>query len=164
LGGSPAFDNALPVAAGHTPSIEASKRDQRSQVIASKEFSMKGTKSLFRLGAIALALSLMVLTGCSTDSDDGGGSGGIVGKWYATQADAETAASVLYEFKSDGTLLSAGMSGLTYSVSGSTITFKYTASGQTFTMGTAKWSVSGTALTLSEAPSGIVNGTYYKKQ
>ncbi|GHU71134.1 hypothetical protein FACS189450_06680 [Spirochaetia bacterium] len=31
---------------------------------------IKGTKGLFRLGAIALALSLMVLTGCPTDGGD----------------------------------------------------------------------------------------------
>jgi hypothetical protein len=37
-----------------------------------RSFSMKGTKSLFRLGAIALALSLMVLAGCATTSSIGG--------------------------------------------------------------------------------------------
>jgi hypothetical protein len=142
---------------------------------------MKKKHGVF-FGLVVLFMAAMfTLAGCdngTTDNgSDGGGSGGndggdggnggggaaLVAKWYATQdsADAEDSTYLIFEFTSDGKLLSSGQdAGNTYTATGTTsgtITVKYGGTA----IGTSNYSISGTVLTLSGSVPPA--GTYYKK-
>jgi len=107
-------------------------------------------------------IAFLVIIGLSMAAceDGGGGSGNpLVGKWYSTQKAADDGDTAPFEFTSDGKLLTAGTDeGITYTVSGNTLTTKV--SGQT--IGTTTFSISGTVLTLSRACTPLAAMPYYK--
>ena len=104
------------------------------------------------------ALIAFTMTACGGDKSD------LVGKWYASQEDADEGDSgiVAYEFTSDGHLKIIGISLMKYNVSGDTITTKILG----FTTGTAKYSINGTELTISDGDpvTGLIDGTFYKNR
>jgi hypothetical protein len=103
--------------------------------------------------------------------NDGGGSidTNLVAKWYGNQELANTGGSsgLAYEFTADGKLLPAGsdIGKNIYTVKSGTITTKTLITGSAVLLGTAKYSISGTKLTISEATptSGLLNDEYYKR-
>ena len=88
---------------------------------------------------------------------------GLIAKWYLNQNDAnEDTKNAQYTITSDGKLLVLGQdNGLTVSASSHTITMFNNGSQA----GTADYTLSGTALTISGASQGsvLINGTLYKK-
>ena len=87
----------------------------------------------------------------------------LVAKWYYGQALADADGTATYEITSDGKLLTVGVdNGYTVSVSGNIITVK---DGQRSQNGTVKYSISETALSLTEATNGclLANGSWYKR-
>jgi hypothetical protein len=135
-------------------------------------------KSIF----FALLAGLLVLSmaGCKDSPDpgdngngNGGGGGGggvpseLVAKWYLDfngngTLDTGEDAAVVYEFKSDGSLVAGGISaGFSYTVSGDKITL--TTSGVTATT-SITFKIEGKKLTLSgSTDSGFTPGVYLKK-
>jgi hypothetical protein len=126
--------------------------------LSKKEFFMK-KKHLFAAAlACLLAFSLLIVS-CGE-----GGDSDLVAAWYLTQtlADAGDTAGLVYEFRSNGKLLMAGVDGgVTWTTSGGVIT----TSGPGGTGGTANYTVSGTVLTISNAePSSLlISATLYRK-
>jgi uncharacterized lipoprotein YehR (DUF1307 family) len=125
-------------------------------------------KNVFRVLAI-ISIALVIgfsFAACDDGSTGGGGggSGGLIGKWYTHQehADARREIAVVYEFKSNGVLLTANIDvGATYKASGGKL--QMWVSGYT-TGETADYRISGTELTIYNAGSnsGWANGTLYK--
>ncbi|MCL2721156.1 MAG: hypothetical protein FWD47_07430 [Treponema sp.] len=121
-------------------------------------------KKIKILGIAALtAIVVLFMVSC----DEGGSKipEELIAKWYITQAyaNAENETYLMNEFKANGKLFLAGFEQGTFEVSGNTITTSlYGGMGG----GTAKWAVSGTVLTITEAETGICihKGTYYKKE
>jgi hypothetical protein len=122
------------------------------------------------LGIIAfVAVINFGLAGCKTDADDDDGGGGgsdtaLVGKWYATQAgaDSETSTALRFEFTSDGKMLDyRDDSAYIYTASGGTLTVK-SSGGQI--LETATYTISGTELTLFDIDDpNAIPVTFYKK-
>jgi hypothetical protein len=84
----------------------------------------------------------------------------LVAKWYPSQEYANANTGEVYELTSDGRLLLSGYdAGISWATSGSTI-YAYTSSLTTV----ATFSISGTALTISNSDGYLSNGTYYKRQ
>jgi hypothetical protein len=116
--------------------------------------------SIFMTGMLAVLLAFgLVLTGCPTDSDDGGG--GIDSKLVGTWLNAgEGMDSLTIVITGDGKLTRGvtGLPGAEYDVVENEGTITISLSGTTH--GTAKWSVSddGTTLTLTEGTGDL---TYY---
>jgi hypothetical protein len=118
-------------------------------------------------GTLAVMLAFgLILTGCSIDTDDldGGNNDGsrasnLVGKWLDND-------DFGYEFKADGKFLNC------YGTGSTSTAFTWTVSAGTITlsigdekMGSAKYSIAGTTLTISEAEgqTSLRNGTYTKQ-
>jgi hypothetical protein len=129
---------------------------------------MKKNK-LFIMGMLAVMLAFgLVLAGCKTDSDDGGGSGDgnrdskLVAKWYASQfsANEDTINGLLFELKGDGKLfLVTADASTTWTTSGGKITTNY-AGG----VGTVDYAIEGTILTITGVGAfPLTPGTYCKK-
>lgn len=138
------------------------------------------------LGIIAVAaITGFSLAGCKTDADDGGSGGGegsggngggggggggggnipteLVAVWYLDAnnngtVDSGEDAAPMYEFRSNGKILFAGVDGgNTFTVSGSTISV-------TGISGSAAFEIVGKKLTLSNSSSSVLTaGNYAKK-
>jgi len=101
--------------------------------------------------------------GSGTDGGNtGSGGGGLVGKWYASQGMADAGDTPVFEFRSGGKYIGAGMDqGMTYTSTSNTFTLYY--SGQFIAK--YNYSISGTVLTCDNADqpgSGLMVGTWYK--
>jgi len=127
--------------------------------------------SVFLVCLLALGLAFTACdNGGDTKKDPDGVDSAIVGKWYDTQAhaDADGTTGLMFEIKSDGTF-----SGGNYPYNNNSYGTKCTTASSTITTfkddtdwATAKYSISGTALTLTageHAWNGITPVTYYKK-
>jgi hypothetical protein len=110
---------------------------------------------LFLAGMLAMALTFgLVLTGCPTDADDDGGGGGslpsanAVGTWVPDGGD-----SITLKINADGTGEYDGGEYSKYpaTVTADTLKFK---SDSGHDAGSAKYTVTGTTLTLSDATVG----------
>ena len=131
------------------------------------------TRSLVLLLRIItiVALTGFSLAGCKTDAGDGGNGGGdipgeLVAIWYVDSngngvVDAGEDTSPVYEFRADGTLLVAGMSGYSFTVNGDKITL--VAAGVAAT-DSITFKIEGKKLTLNgSSASGFAAGNYVKK-
>jgi hypothetical protein len=98
----------------------------------------------------------------NSDKPGGGRDGALVGKWYFIYDDADLEAELIYEFRADGTFLIIGMGGYTFSASEGLITIFQEGD----VVGSAQYTLSGTALTISNAPknNALMNGTYHQKK
>jgi len=119
-----------------------------------------------KIVAILVVFTAFFALSCETPDNGSPDKGNIpselVAQWYTTQNLANAQGTATYEITADGKLLAAGIdNGVTITVAGNVIT-TYNQGQQA---GTVKYSVSGTALTLTEATSGsiLINGTLYKK-
>jgi hypothetical protein len=134
-------------------------------------------KRNFVKGPLALLLGIIVngtvtglgLAGCKDDKASSPPSGvpeELVAIWYVDansngEVDAGEDSIAAYEFKSDGSLLVAGVSGYSVSVSGDKITLIIAGVAMTEPI---TYTVEGKKLTLSGNPtSGFAAGTYAKK-
>ncbi|MDR1445277.1 MAG: hypothetical protein LBI90_00130 [Treponema sp.] len=131
------------------------------------------TKSLVLLLRIItiVALTGFSLAGCKTDAGDGGDGGGdipseLVAIWYFDfngngVVDEGEDITPAYEFKADGTLLVAGVSGYSFTVNGDKITL--VAAGVA-AADSITFKIEGKKLTLNGSQaSGFVAGNYAKK-
>ncbi|MDR1174014.1 MAG: hypothetical protein LBK83_00910 [Treponema sp.] len=131
------------------------------------------TRSLVLLLRIItiVALAGFSLASCKTDAGDGGDGGGaipseLVAIWYLDfnnngVVDEGEGGTPVYEFKADGTLLVAGVSGYSFTVNGDKITM--VAAGVAATE-SITFKIEGKKLTLSGGvASGFAAGSYVKK-
>jgi hypothetical protein len=128
-------------------------------------------KNILKLmGIIALAAVIgFAMAACDTgggsgnnnNNNSGSGSAALVGKWYATQDDADKGveeSKIPIEFTSDGKVKKYGTDRGAYTVSGNSITIL----GSTVT-----YSISGTKLTITGNVDDIIKDSpnyYYKKK
>jgi len=95
-------------------------------------------KSVWLVAVLAAGLALSYGCGSSSDDSSGGGGNSIVGTWVS-----DVDSSVVFTFSSNGGFSVAGEAGswstsggnLTISGGGETITFTYSISGNTLTLG-----------------------------
>jgi hypothetical protein len=110
---------------------------------------------------VSIATSSSTIKGSAavaiTQAASGGGGDALIAPWYVDQ-DYTT---LIYEFTSGGKILVIGIdTGMTFTASGG----KITTSAYGYTAGTADYSITDNALTISNAgSSGLTAGIYYKK-